>query len=67
MVTAVHKFHFKLVVKDAPNKWRHVERKLCADGDRCFWQDIYVFRRQSLYSVKGTLPTLCWSTAFSWV
>ena len=47
VVTAVHKFDFRLVMYETPNEWRPVERRSCNDRILCFWQDLYVFRRPS--------------------
>jgi len=47
VVTAVHKFDFRLVMYETPNEWRPVERRSCSDRKLCFWQDLYVFRRPS--------------------
>jgi hypothetical protein len=33
VITAVHKFDFRLVIKETHNKWRPLERKSCSDVD----------------------------------
>jgi hypothetical protein len=42
VVRAVHKFDFKLVINETPNKWWPAERRSCSDRDSCFWQDLYI-------------------------
>jgi hypothetical protein len=47
VVRAVHKFDFRLVTKETPNKWRKMQKRPCSDTDSCFWQDLYIFPRPS--------------------
>ena len=56
----VRKSDFKLFIHETRNKWRAVERRPSSDRESCFWQG----RRREC---QRTLPTLCVSTAFSWV
>ena len=43
VVTAVHKFDFRLVINEAPNKWRPVDTRSYNYKDSCFDQDLYIF------------------------
>ena len=54
MVRAVHKFDFRLVIKETPNKRRPVEGRSCSD--RLMFLTVCVFRRQSLPVLRD--PTL---------
>ena len=65
VVRAVHKFDFRLVVNETPNKRRPVEGRSCSDIDSCFWQ--CVFSADSRCEYWGTLHALWRSAAFSWV
>jgi len=64
VVRAVLQFDFRIVINETPNKWWPAH-KSWRYTDPYFWQDLYVFYR--LRKCYGTLPTLCRSTAFSWV
>jgi hypothetical protein len=44
LVTAVHKFDFRLVINKTRNKWRPVEGRPCSDSDSRFWQYLYALR-----------------------
>lgn len=65
MVTAVHKFDFRPVTSETPNKWRPVIRKSCCDRNSCFSGPL-PFLPTVVARIKG-LPTLCRSNALFWV
>jgi hypothetical protein len=54
VVTVVHKFHFRLVINEIPNKWRPVATS-CSNRDSCFWQDL-CFPHTIVARVKGLYP-----------
>jgi hypothetical protein len=64
MVTAVHNFEFRLVIKETPNKWRLLGRSHAVIETHVF-DRIYMFSPDRCHECNGTLPTLCRSTAFS--
>jgi len=54
----VHKFDFRHLISEKPNKWRPVERMSCSDSDSRFWQDLrgICFLLTVFASVKGLCP-----------
>ena len=62
VVKAEPKFDCRLCLKETPNKWWAVGRRSRNDRESCFWQ-IYMLSPADLHHE----PTLCWSTAFSWI
>jgi hypothetical protein len=63
---AVHKFDFRLVIKETPNKRRPEEKGSCSDKESCFLHNLYVVPG-SWRDCRGTLQMLCRSAALSWV
>ena len=57
VVKAVRKSDFRLVINEAPDKWRPVERRSRSDTGSCFWQDLWVcFLPTTVESVRGLYP-----------
>ena len=46
VVRTVHKFEFRIVINQTPNKWRPVERMSCSNRDSYFWHDLCICLRQ---------------------
>jgi hypothetical protein len=63
---AAHKFNFRRVTNEIPNKWRIIERRPWCDTSSYFWHDLYIFSRPSSRVLRA-LPKPCRSTAYSWV
>lgn len=54
MFKVVHKFGFRLVTNEIPNKRQPVKRRSCSDIDSCFWQHLYVLPRPSSRVLRTT-------------
>jgi len=54
VIRAVHKFDFKLVTNETPNKWRPVGKMSCSARVLCFWQDLCVFPRPSSRMIRDS-------------
>jgi len=52
VVTAVHKFAFRLVTNYTPNKWRPVESRAVIDS--YIRQDLYIFPRSSSWALRDS-------------
>jgi len=42
---AAHKFYFRRITNEIPNKWRLMERRPWNGASSCFWHDLYIFYR----------------------
>jgi len=52
LVTTVHKFEFRLLLKRTPNKWRPVGSDKCSERDLCFATERVRFLRKVISDIK---------------